>query len=200
MPIDRSALGGISVQAVAAIRNVLAAHPSVTQAVLFGSRAKGNYKNGSDIDLAIFGPCSDSELGTIALELDDLLLPWEIDLIRFDSITNTELRENIVRTGIPFTPIKPSVALARHRKAICALASRFKTTNPRIFGSVVHGQDTNGSDLDILVDALPGATLFDLGGLQIELEDLLGVRVDLLTPGDLPPKFRTQVIAEARPV
>jgi predicted nucleotidyltransferase len=50
------------------------------------------------------------------------------------------------------------------------------------------------------VDALPGATLFDLGGLQIELEDLLGVSVDLLTPGDLPPKIRDKVLAEACPI
>jgi hypothetical protein len=47
---------------------------------------------------------------------------------------------------------------------------------------------------------LPGTTLFDLGGLQDELEELLGVPVDLLTPGDLPPRFRDLVIAEARPV
>lgn len=52
----------------------------------------------------------------------------------------------------------------------------------------------------MLVDALPGATLFDLGGLQVELEDLLGVSVDLLTPGDLPLKFRQQVLEQARPV
>jgi len=45
-----------------------------------------------------------------------------------------------------------------------------------------------------------GATLFDLGGLQIELEELLGVGVDLLTPGDLPPKFRDQILAETTPV
>ncbi len=69
-----------------------------------------------------------------------------------------------------------------------------------MFGSVLRGEDRDGSDLDLLVDALPGATLFDLGGLQIELEELLGVPVDLLTPGDLPPKFRDQVLAEARPV
>ena len=49
-------------------------------------------------------------------------------------------------------------------------------------------------------DALPGTTLFDLGGLQVELEELLGVQVDLLTPGDLPAKFWDQVLAEARPV
>jgi predicted nucleotidyltransferase len=52
----------------------------------------------------------------------------------------------------------------------------------------------------LLVDALPGATLFDLGGLQMELEDMLGVAVDLLTPGDLPPRFRERVLAEAAPV
>lgn len=62
------------------------------------------------------------------------------------------------------------------------------------------GTDVEGSDLDLLVDALPGATLFDLGGLQVELEALLGVRVDLLTPTDLPLKFRAQVLAQARPI
>jgi predicted nucleotidyltransferase len=50
------------------------------------------------------------------------------------------------------------------------------------------------------VDQLPGATLFDLGGLQVELEDLLGVPIDVLTPGDLPSKFRDQVLAEAVPI
>ena len=65
---------------------------------------------------------------------------------------------------------------------------------------MLHGTDLDGSDLDLLVNALPGATLFDLGGLQDELETLLGVQVDLLTPTDLPPKFRAEVLAEARPV
>ena len=69
-----------------------------------------------------------------------------------------------------------------------------------MFGSVLHGTDRDGSDIDLLVDVLPGATLFDLGGLQVEMEDLLGLKVDLLTPADLPPKFREQVLAEARPV
>ena len=86
------------------------------------------------------------------------------------------------------------------RSAVRDAASRFRTTNPRIFGSVLHGTDQDGSDLDLLVDALPGATLFDLGGLQDELESLLGVHVDLLTPSDLPPKFRAKVLAEAEPV
>jgi len=78
--------------------------------------------------------------------------------------------------------------------------TRFRTTNPRIFGSVLHGTDQEGSDLDLLVDALPGATLLDLGDLQDELKSLLGIDVDLLTPGDLPPKLRAKVLAEAKPV
>ncbi len=96
--------------------------------------------------------------------------------------------------------MKPSTALDLKRDAVREAAGRFRTANPRIFGSVLHGTDRDGSDLDLLVDALPGATLFDLGGLHIELEELLGVSVDLLTPADLPPKFRDQVLAEAQPV
>ena len=96
--------------------------------------------------------------------------------------------------------MKPSAALDLKRVAVREAASRFRAANPRIFGSVLHGTDEDGSDLDLLVDALPGTTLFDLGGLQIELEEMLGVSVDLLTPGDLPLKFRDQVLAEATPV
>ncbi|WP_217996275.1 nucleotidyltransferase domain-containing protein, partial [Pseudomonas meliae] len=54
--------------------------------------------------------------------------------------------------------------------------SRFRVTNPRIFGSVLRGTDLDGSDLDLLVDALPGATLLDLGDLEDELKSLLGRR------------------------
>ena len=96
--------------------------------------------------------------------------------------------------------MRPSIVLDLKRSAVRDAASRFRTTNPRIFGSVLHGTDQDGSDLDLLVDALPGATLFDLGSLQDELESLLGVHVDLLTPSDLPPKFRAKVLAEAEPV
>lgn len=96
--------------------------------------------------------------------------------------------------------MRPSFVLALKRSAIRETVSRFHTTNPRIFGSVLHGTDLDGSDLDLLVDALPGATLFDLGGLQVELESMLGIPVDLLTPADLSPKYRAQVLAEAQPV
>ncbi len=96
--------------------------------------------------------------------------------------------------------MKPSETISLHRATVRALVARFRSTNPRIFGSVLYGTDQDGSDLDLLVDALPGATLFDLGGLQFELEELLGVHVDLLTQNDLAPKLRAQVLAEARPL
>ena len=96
--------------------------------------------------------------------------------------------------------MRPSTVLASKRQAVREAAARYRTANPRVFGSVLAGTDVEGSDLDLLVDALPGATLFDLGGLQDELESLLELRVDLRTPADLPPKFRAQVLAEAQPV
>ena len=96
--------------------------------------------------------------------------------------------------------MRPSVVLDIKRSAVREAVNRFRTVNLRVFGSVLHGTDRDGSDLDLLVDALPGATLLDLGGLQDELESLLGVHVDLLTPGDLPLKFRAKVLAEAQPV
>lgn len=96
--------------------------------------------------------------------------------------------------------MRPSTVWTKHRAAIRALTARHHTTHPRVFGSVLHDTDQEGSDLDLLVDALPGTTLFDLGELQEDLEDLLGVRVDVVTPSDLPVSFRSRVMAEAKPV
>ncbi|HMK90328.1 MAG TPA: nucleotidyltransferase family protein [Methylocystis sp.] len=96
--------------------------------------------------------------------------------------------------------MKPSVALEKNREAVRAAVSRFRATNPRVFGSVLHGEDHEGSDIDILVDALPGATLFDLGGLLMDLQDILGVRVDLVTPQELPQRIRAEILAEAAPI
>lgn len=93
---------GLPAHAAARMRSVFASHPAVEQVTLFGSRAKGNAKRGSDIDLAVTGSCSDSELGSMVWELDDLLLPWEIDLVALDQIRNQALREHIERVGQPF--------------------------------------------------------------------------------------------------
>lgn len=95
---------------------------------------------------------------------------------------------------------KASELYSLHKAEIRDIASRYPVANIRVFGSVVHGDDRDTSDIDLLVDALPETTLFDLGGLQDELQELLGVKVDLLTPGDIPPRFRETVIREARPV
>ncbi|MBA4130682.1 MAG: nucleotidyltransferase [Hyphomicrobium sp.] len=96
--------------------------------------------------------------------------------------------------------MKPSQAVNIHRDLITEAVARFRSANPRVFGSVLLGTDVVGSDLDLLVDPLPGATLFDLGALQCELETLLGVPVDLLTPGDLPHRWRVSILENARPI
>jgi predicted nucleotidyltransferase len=96
--------------------------------------------------------------------------------------------------------MKPSVILSGKKAIVRELIARSRATNPRIFGSVVRGDDTEDSDLDLLVDVLPGATLFDLGGLQDELQIVLGVRVDVRTPGDLPEGIRARVLEEAKPL
>ena len=96
--------------------------------------------------------------------------------------------------------MRPSVALNLKRREIREMAVRNRTANPRVFGSVLRGEDTEASDLDLLVDDLDETTLFDVCGLQYELEELLGVRVDVLTPGNLPEKWREKILAEALPV
>lgn len=96
--------------------------------------------------------------------------------------------------------MKPSEALAAHRQEIREIVLAHRAVNARVFGSVVHGLDTDESDLDILVDPTADTTLFDLGAIRYKLRNLLGIQVDVLTPGALPEKFRQIVISEARPV
>lgn len=96
--------------------------------------------------------------------------------------------------------MRPSEALSLHRTQIREIALRHRVSGVRVFGSALRGDDTADSDLDLLVDTLPGTTLFDLGGLQDELQEFLGVSVDVLTPKDLPARFRDIVCQEARPV
>ena len=81
-----------------------------------------------------------------------------------------------------------------------AIASQMGMSNVRVFGSVLHGEDQEGSDIDLLVDAPDGATLLDLVALQRALEHEIGVPVDVLTDDDLPAHFRNDVLLEARPL
>ncbi len=96
--------------------------------------------------------------------------------------------------------MKPSDALQTHRAAIRSIIGAHRVRNASVFGSVVHGDDTDESDLDILVDPTPETTLFDIGAIRHELRKLLGVPVDVLTPKALPDTFRDTVLAEAQPV
>ncbi len=96
--------------------------------------------------------------------------------------------------------MRPSEALNMHRAEIRRIVESHRARNARVFGSVLHGQDTDDSDLDILVDRQPGMTLFDLGALYYELNQLLDVPVDVLTPMALPEKFRVTVLTEAVPI
>ena len=96
--------------------------------------------------------------------------------------------------------MKPSTALETHREAIRRIVSHHRASNPRVFGSVLHGDDTDGSDLDLLVDPSAEASLLDIARIQVELERHLGVSVDVLTPKALPDQFRDQVLREARSI
>ena len=96
--------------------------------------------------------------------------------------------------------MKPSIAFEQNREAVKAIIARYSVTNARLFGSLATGLDHEGSDVDILVDAFPGTTMLDMCGLQDELEDILGVPVDLRTPQEISLRFRDKVLAEARAI
>lgn len=96
--------------------------------------------------------------------------------------------------------LRPSAALEAHRAAIRSVVAAHRARNARVFGSVTHGLDTEDSDLDILIDPTPETTLMDVAAIQVELERLLGVPVDVLTPRALPDAFRNLILSEATPV
>lgn len=93
--------------------------------------------------------------------------------------------------------MRPSDALNLHRDRIREIVLSHRVTDPRVFGSVLHGDDTENSDLDILVEPTTETTLMDLAKIQVELKRLLNVEVDVLTPKALPEKWRQRVIGEA---
>lgn len=101
---------GLSAATVAKIHGVLSLHPEVERALLYGSRAKGDFKRGSDIDLMLTGSGLDERiLRRIDDELDDLLLPYEFDLSHFEQLTPEPLRDHIRRAGVVFyekTPVE----------------------------------------------------------------------------------------------
>lgn len=94
---------GLSEATITKIISVFVAYPQLSKVVLYGSRAKGNYRTGSDIDLTLFGEAlSYTQLGDIAGQIDDLLLPYTFDISLFKQIDNADLIEHINRVGIVF--------------------------------------------------------------------------------------------------
>jgi len=102
---------GLSTDTVTKIHAVLARHPEVERAILYGSRAKGNFKPGSDIDLTLTdGGLDDRVLGQIDEELDELLLPYQFDLSIFARLTQADLLDHIQRVGVVFYEKTPAEA------------------------------------------------------------------------------------------
>ena len=96
--------------------------------------------------------------------------------------------------------MRPSEVFAQHRELIRRLVTEAGMTNPRLFGSALHGDDIEGSDLDLLIDVPDRTSLFDIVRLQILIEDHIKVPVHLLTPEELPLKYRGAVLQEALPL
>jgi predicted nucleotidyltransferase len=95
---------------------------------------------------------------------------------------------------------KPSQAFEAHRPSVRRIVEAHQARNPRVFGSIARGQDTSGSDLDLLVDTTDSTSLFDLATIELELERLIGIPVQVTTAGALRGALRERVLAEAEPV
>ena len=94
--------------------------------------------------------------------------------------------------------MRRSEALHLHRDEIRRIVESRRAKNPRVFGSVLHGEDTEQSDLDILVDPTPETSVLDIGEMRCQLRTLLGVPVDVLTPQALDFRLRDRAISEAQ--
>jgi predicted nucleotidyltransferase len=94
-------IGGIADEHWQKILSVFRKHPSITEVILYGSRAKGNFRNGSDIDIAIKGDCiEDRQLTQISMDYEDLYLPWKMDVTVYATLSNPDLKNHIDRVGI----------------------------------------------------------------------------------------------------
>ncbi len=91
-------------------------------------------------------------------------------------------------------------SLKNKRKDILRIASKYGARNVRIFGSLARGEAREDSDIDLLVDMEPGRSLFDLGGMLMDLQNLLAQKVDIVTEKGLRPRIRDRVLKEALPL
>ena len=93
-----------------------------------------------------------------------------------------------------------SKLVIKHREKILEIATKNGAYNVRIFGSVARGDSNAKSDIDFLIDMQPDRSLFDVGGLLMDLQDLLGCKVDVVTTKGLRPSIRDEVLQEAIPL
>ncbi len=96
--------------------------------------------------------------------------------------------------------MRPSALVRQHIDRVREAISHYPVRNPRLFGSSARDEDRQDSDLDILVDPEPRTTLYDLAELEMELEAILGCKVDIRTPGDLAREVADRVAPDIRPM
>jgi uncharacterized protein len=96
--------------------------------------------------------------------------------------------------------MRPSEALKKHRNQVLEIIGRYPVSNPRVFGSAARGEDEEGSDLDVVIDVTGPFSYFDMAKLAIELEALLGCKVDLGTARSLRPEIAGNIAPDLRPL
>jgi predicted nucleotidyltransferase len=96
--------------------------------------------------------------------------------------------------------MRPSEIVAAQVDQMRKIIGRYPVRNPQLFGSAARGDDTEESDIDILVEPLRGTTYFTLAKLELELEALLGVQVDVATPGAIGPSLAERMARDLRPL
>jgi predicted nucleotidyltransferase len=113
----------------------------------------------------------------------------------------TAARKSIFEASAAFgTTMKSSLSLKMHMNEVGRILERRGMRNPRLFGSTARGEDTGRSDVDILVEAPPGTSLFDLADAELELEKLLGCKVEVMTRGFLAPDVAECIEADLIPL
>jgi predicted nucleotidyltransferase len=96
--------------------------------------------------------------------------------------------------------MRPSISLENNRSRVREVLRRFGMIIARVFGSAARGEDTDKSDLDVLVDAPPGTSLYDLAAVEVELETILGCKVEVLTKGFLAPDIAQRAEIDHLPI
>jgi predicted nucleotidyltransferase len=192
---------------------------AVRVAAIFGSFASGTERAGSDVDVLVIGAATFGEV-VDALAKAERILGREINPAVFTPaeyarkrreghhfLSSLDARTKLFVIGdedelaaLGGADVSVLNSVAAKRDAILAAAARRGARNVRLFGSVARGEARSDSDADFLVDLDRGRSLLDLGGLQADLEDILGRKVDVVTAAGLRPRVRESVLGEARPL